>query len=221
MSTEPSPQSGPRCPILISDENSPPDAVMPPEEIPMVMIHDDRENQRADTGRSVNPNVPLGVPQEVPQESAPAEPLPPYPGPSTYPNMAYLELDEDTRKYMRLAIQLREALAGASPKFTPAEIDLAQFCMGSTTRNNLQALHIESREAGDQFFKQYAKAVDLLQVAVIGASDYWETVLLNDEVRSAASPSTVIEFFLVTKILLPRLQELVDLMGFLDSITVS
>jgi hypothetical protein len=124
-------------------------------------------------------------------------------------------MEEELQRYQLITSLLREALAGRASVFTEAEINLACGYMCSTTRDNLAAALARPAEQGAQFFARYNRALFFFKAAVEGADTYWEHVLSQDEARLHGTASSVIEFLLVTHILLPRMQGLID---FVDSL---
>ncbi|OAA42291.1 hypothetical protein ISF_09731 [Cordyceps fumosorosea ARSEF 2679] len=152
---------------------------------------------------SESPNVLHELPVPPPPYEQVSEPL---------GDTEAMEIYDMAQQYQRITYLLRESLAGRSPTFTEAEINLARGYMCSTTRDNLAAVQVD----GEYFFAQYNQALEFFRTAVNGAQAYWEHVLSDDEYRSHTTASPVIEFLLVTHVLFPRLQGLINFMYSLE-----
>lgn len=175
-------------------------------------IYPDTENHLSRTADDEQSFVPPNVLQELPV------PPPPYErGAEQAGGTGAMEIVEQLQRYKGIASVLREALAGRSSIFTETEIDLACGYMCSTTRDNLAAARFETAEQGAHVFAQYSQALDFFQTAVNGAHIHWEHMFLDDEVTPHITAAAVIDFLLVTRILLPRMQGLVDLVDELAS----
>ncbi len=171
-------------------------------EFPIYLDTENRLPRPADDEQS---SAPPHVLQELPV------PPPPYErGAEHADGRRGMEIIEQLQRYQNIASVLREALAGRSSIFTEAEIDLACRYMCSTTRDNLASACFETIEQGAHVFAQYSRALDFFQTAVQGAHIDWQRMFLENDVRPHMTAAAVIDFLLVTHILIPRMQELVD-----------
>lgn len=110
------------------------------------------------------------------------------------------------RDYEYVTAKLREALAARAPFFTESEIEIACSYMCSTTRDNLVSLDAEV-EVEPLSYKQRS-ALSLLQ-SVVAGTDYAIDRIQHGTAPVPAAP--VIDVLLVRKVLMSRIQGLVDL----------
>lgn len=194
--------------LVISTSTVLPESIMPGQpDSPFVIYDENEENQPPPLERE-RPGVLQPLESSYPEGMSETEPhanvsQPTAQTPESRPNYA-----RETGEYEFLTVKLREALAGRSNMFTEVELDEACGYMCSTTRDNLDVLAIEVDAQTEPLFEEYIQALYILHAGAVGARN------AIGSMRRPGSPvqaAPVINVLLFTKILLPKIRDLIGL----------